>query len=149
MQKKAGFWLRSAHRMKRERGAVWGIATCVTLGKDWRDHCNCNEFFKHCESVVALHGVVCLTSAPSVAGHRQGDGKKARGRRGIRGNSAKKKKSKRKRILRQVIVPREHAATSWSNELQSLASSSQHPGCEDRIEKRIRRSRLEEDQKKN
>ena len=80
-------------------------------------------------SVVALCTIVCLTSAPNVVllgdapqGYRQ----KTRGRRGIRGNSAKKNKSKTTRIFRRARLFLEHAATSWSNELQSLASSPGH-----------------------
>jgi hypothetical protein len=37
-----------------------------------------------------------------------------------------------------VNVPREHATTSWSNELQSLASSSGHPDREEARSKKIR-----------
>src|SRR4030095_4317716 len=52
-------------------------------------------------------------------------------RRGIRGNSAKKNKSKTTRIFRRARrLFLEHAATSWSNELQSLASSPGNLGRE-------------------
>ena len=97
----------------------------------WPEHCRGVRALSRYRSVVALCTIVCLTSAPNVVAWRrtQGYRQKTRGRRGIRGNSAKKNKSKTTRIFRRARLFLEHAATSWSNELQSLASS---PGRLDR-----------------
>src|SRR4029079_3252284 len=82
-------------------------------------------------SVVALCTSVCLTSAPNVcrrlATHRRVTGRRRGGGGGFEETARRRTKAKQQEYFGGARLFLGHVTTSWSNELQSLASSPGDP----------------------